>query len=168
MPDCKKKGSPPRSKPLQTKCILAHRHFRQQSHPSSPLSLSLTVKVAFQADKVKQIFKKECNLAKTLWQDLAQQTNLNANWAGIIRYRRGQSRFWMYPHFPAVRYETRDLQIDFSRSGDVAWFYCLPDDINERKGQPASWENTRWSGVLERRRGRWVIVQMHFSFASES
>jgi hypothetical protein len=31
----------------------------------------------------------------------------------------------------------------------------------------ASWENTRWTGVVEKRDGRWVIVQQHFSFASD-
>jgi len=25
--------------------------------------------------------------------------------------------------------------------------------------------NTRWTGVLEKRKEKWVIVQMHFSFA---
>jgi len=49
----------------------------------------------------------------------------------------------------------------------VAWWYCMLDDINEWDGQPASWENTRWTGVLEKREGKWVIVQMHFSFAKE-
>lgn len=39
------------------------------------------------------------------------------------------------------------------------------DDINEWKGQPANWENTRWTGVLEKRDNNWIIVQMHFSFA---
>jgi hypothetical protein len=47
----------------------------------------------------------------------------------------------------------------------VAWFYCILDDVNEWKGQPASWMNTRWTGVLEKRKEKWVIVQMHFSFA---
>ncbi len=74
--------------------------------------------------------------------------------------------FWMNPDFKAIRYEIRDLTINFSASGDVAWFYCILDDINEWKGQPASWENTRWTGVLEKRDTSWVIVQMHFSFAS--
>jgi ketosteroid isomerase-like protein len=73
--------------------------------------------------------------------------------------------FWMSPDFKAIRYEIRDLKINLSRSADVAWFYCLLDDVNEWKGQPASWLNTRWTGVLEKRDGRWVIVQMHFSFA---
>ncbi|MBN2011225.1 nuclear transport factor 2 family protein [candidate division KSB1 bacterium] len=75
--------------------------------------------------------------------------------------------FWMHDDFKAIRYEITDLHINFSQSGTIAWFYCMLDDINEWKGQPANWENTRWTGVLEKRAGNWVIVQMHFSFASE-
>jgi len=75
--------------------------------------------------------------------------------------------FWMSPDFKYVRHELRDLEITFARSGDVAWFYCVLDDINTYKGQPASWENTRWTGVVEKRDGRWVVVQQHFSFASD-
>jgi ketosteroid isomerase-like protein len=74
--------------------------------------------------------------------------------------------FWMNPDFKAIKYEIKELKINFSRSGDVAWFFCRLNDINEWKGQPASWENTRWTGVLEKRENKWIIVQMHFSFAS--
>jgi hypothetical protein len=73
--------------------------------------------------------------------------------------------FWMNPDFKAIRYDIKDLKISFSKSGDVAWFYGMLNDINEWKGQPASWENTRWTGVLEKRDNNWIIVQMHFSFA---
>jgi hypothetical protein len=75
--------------------------------------------------------------------------------------------FWMSPDFKAISYDIKDLNINFSRSGNVAWFFCILDDINEWKGQPANWENTRWTGILEKRDNRWVIVQMHFSFASD-
>ncbi len=71
--------------------------------------------------------------------------------------------FWASPDFRAIRHEIRELQITFSRSGYVAWFYCVLDDVNELRGQPASWINTRWTGVLEKRDGKWVMVQMHFS-----
>ena len=74
--------------------------------------------------------------------------------------------FWSSPDFKAIRYEIHDLVINLSNAGDVAWFYCRLDDINEWKGEPANRENTRWTGVLEKRDGRWQIVQMHFSFAS--
>jgi len=76
-------------------------------------------------------------------------------------------KLWGSPEFKAIRYEIRDLKIKLSKSGDVAWFFCILDDINEYKGQPANWENARWSGVLEKREGRWVMVQQHFSFAAK-
>jgi ketosteroid isomerase-like protein len=74
---------------------------------------------------------------------------------------------WASPDFKAIRYDIRDLKIDLSEQGNVAWFYCILDDINEWKGQPACWMNTRWTGVLEKRDGKWIMVQMHFSFAKD-
>ncbi len=85
---------------------------------------------------------------------------------GIAEFRKNES-FWGNPDFKAIRYEIRDLTINLSQTGDVAWFYGILDDVNEWKGKPACWLNTRWTGVLEKRDGRWVIVQMHFSFAKE-
>jgi hypothetical protein len=85
---------------------------------------------------------------------------------GFDDFRKGE-KFWGSPDFKAVRNEIRDLKISISGSGDVAWYYCVLDDINEWKGKPAGWMNTRWTGVLEIRDGKWVIVQMHFSFAKE-
>ena len=85
---------------------------------------------------------------------------------GIEEFKKGES-FWGSPDFRAVRYEIRDLRIKLSKSGDVAWFFCILDDINEWKGRPANWEDTRWTGVLEKRDGRWVMAQQHFSFAAK-
>ena len=85
---------------------------------------------------------------------------------GFEEFKRNEV-FWGSPDFKTVRYEIRDLIINFSKKGDVAWFYCILDDENEWKGQPASWINTRWTGVLEKRDGRWNLVQSHFSFAKE-
>jgi hypothetical protein len=85
---------------------------------------------------------------------------------GFQDFRKAEE-FWMSDDFKAIRYEISDLKITFSNSGEVAWFFCFLNDINEWKGQPASWENTRWTGVLEKRDNRWIIAQMHFSFASK-
>jgi hypothetical protein len=84
---------------------------------------------------------------------------------GFQEFRKAE-QIWMSDDFKAIRYEISDLKITFSRSGEVAWFICTLDDINEYKGQPASWEDTRWTGVLEKRDDRWTMVQMHFSFAA--
>jgi len=59
--------------------------------------------------------------------------------------------FWRSPDFKYVRHELKDLKITFARCGEVAWFYCILDDINTYKGEPASWENARWTGVVEKR-----------------
>jgi len=71
--------------------------------------------------------------------------------------------FFMSDDFKAIRYEIRDLVVNLSSSGDVAWYHARLDDYNEWKGTPANWEDVRWTGVLEKQNGRWVIVQMHFS-----
>ncbi len=75
--------------------------------------------------------------------------------------------FWMDPRFKAVKCEIWDMRIDVSRSGDVAWWSCMLNDLAEWDGKPTGWKDTRWSGVLEKRDGKWLIVQMHFSFASD-
>jgi hypothetical protein len=85
---------------------------------------------------------------------------------GFSQFKRNDS-IWGSPDFKAVRYEIRDLTINLAEKGNVAWFYCILDDINEWKGKPACWMNTRWTGVLEKRGKRWIMVQMHFSFAKE-
>jgi ketosteroid isomerase-like protein len=84
---------------------------------------------------------------------------------GFEEFKKAE-KFWGSPDFKAVRYDIRDLRIRLSRSGDVAWFFAILDDINEWKGRPANWEDTRWTGVLEKRDGRWVMAQQHFSFAA--
>ncbi|MBN2281181.1 MAG: nuclear transport factor 2 family protein [Candidatus Marinimicrobia bacterium] len=72
--------------------------------------------------------------------------------------------FWMDDNFQYIKHEIRDLKITFSKSGEVAWFFCRLNDINTWRGEPASWENVRWTGVLEKMKCRWVIRQQHFSF----
>jgi len=77
------------------------------------------------------------------------------------------SEIFKNPEFVYVRHELNDLQITISKSKDVAWFYCVLDDINTWQGQPANWENARRTGVLEKRNGVWLIAQQHFSFPLE-
>ncbi len=74
---------------------------------------------------------------------------------------------FMNDAFKATKFEVKDLKINLSGSGTVSWFSCYLDDHGEWYGKPSSWINSRWTGVLEKREGKWVIVQMHFSFAKE-
>lgn len=74
---------------------------------------------------------------------------------------------WMDPRFKATACDVRELRVSLSRSGDVAWWSAMLDDLAEWDGKPTGWKDTRWTGVLEKRDGAWVIVQMHFSFAAD-
>jgi len=75
--------------------------------------------------------------------------------------------FWMDPRFKATHSEVRDLRLTIARDGGVAWFSAILDDLGEWDGRPIGWKDTRWTGVIEKRDGRWVIVQMHFSFDAD-
>jgi hypothetical protein len=75
--------------------------------------------------------------------------------------------FWLDPRYKATQTEIRDMRIDMSPSGVTAWWACVLDDLGEWDGKPIGWKDTRWTGVLEKRDGKWLIVQMHFSFASD-
>jgi len=77
---------------------------------------------------------------------------------------KNDTAFWASPNFKAVGHEIHDLRINFSKNGNVAWYYCVLDDYNTWKGQPANWERVRWTGVLEKRRGVWRVVQQHYSW----
>jgi len=85
---------------------------------------------------------------------------------GISEFKKAE-RFWLDPRFKHVKFETWDMHINISNDGTTAWYYCMLNDINDWDGQSASWENTRWTGVLEKRDGKWKMVQMHFSHSVE-
>jgi hypothetical protein len=74
---------------------------------------------------------------------------------------------WKNPDLAYDHHELRDLRIDLSPHRDVAWFSTLADDCSRYKGKTGCWKDTRVTGVLLKQKGRWVIVQMHFSFAAD-
>lgn len=86
---------------------------------------------------------------------------------GFDAFIRMVDQVFMNEAFRATGFSVRDLKINISNSGDVAWYSAILDDHGEWQGRPSSWIDTRWTGVLEKRKGKWVIVQMHFSFAAD-
>jgi len=49
------------------------------------------------------------------------------------------------------------------KSGEVAWISCLLDMEVTSLGESFSLEGMRLTGVMEKRNGNWVIVQLHAS-----
>lgn len=86
---------------------------------------------------------------------------------GFPAFKRMGERSWMNDSFKATDYAIRELRLNFSSSGEVAWYSCMLDDHAEWNGKPGGWADCRWTGTLEKRDGRWVIVQMHFSLAKD-
>ena len=86
---------------------------------------------------------------------------------GFEAFKKLGERVWMKEEFKATDYAIRDLRLKFAELGNAAWYSCMLDDHAEWNGQPTGWDNCRWTGMLEKRGGKWVIVQMHFSFPKD-
>lgn len=86
---------------------------------------------------------------------------------GFEAFKKLEARVWMKDEFKATDFTVRELRVKFAEMGNAAWFSCFLDDHAEWNGQPIGWDNARWTGMLEKRNGRWVIVQMHFSFPKD-
>jgi len=87
---------------------------------------------------------------------------------GFQAFQKLVKDLFINPDLKPTGSEIRDMRITLSRSGDVAWYSCILDDYGEWQDKPYAWMNTRWTGVLEKRDGKWLIMQMHFSFASDA
>ena len=86
---------------------------------------------------------------------------------GFEAFKNYAKRSWTDPAFKATRFEVKELRINISKSSTVAWYSCFLDDFGEWDGREVGWVNARWTGVLEKRDGKWVLTQMHFSFPKD-
>ena len=87
----------------------------------------------------------------------------NSRVVGLESFKRYAEQ-WKDPDFRGTRFEFRDLRIVFSDSGDVAWYSGYLDDCYSYKGKEACLENVFQTGVLEKKDGQWIHVQMHGSY----
>ena len=74
---------------------------------------------------------------------------------------------WMDPRNKVIGFDIHDLRLVISRTGEVAWFSAVVDDEGEWDGKPWGTKGIRWTGVVEKRKGQWVIVQQHMSTAAD-
>ena len=57
-------------------------------------------------------------------------------------------------------------KININNTGNTAWFSEIVNYNFIRDSIPMSYEGIRYTGVLEKRDGKWVIVQSHMSIPS--
>lgn len=96
------------------------------------------------------------------------QPDSRATIKGFEDFKRFSERVFMVDACQPKGSTIKDLRVTLSRSGDVAWFSCLLDDWGEWEGTPWNWKDTRWTGVLQKADGRWVMMQQHFSLAEDA
>lgn len=110
-------------------------------------------------DRLFAIFPEDPNLF--LFQPNSTQTVV-----GGKAFRDGTAQ-WRDPDNFYLRHEIRDLRINISESGTVAWWSAVLDDCGSYGGRELCWKDCRWTGVAEKRQGTWVVAQAHFSFAAD-
>ncbi len=88
-------------------------------------------------------------------------TDAVEHWVGWEALKEALQKQWEAFENPEIT--VRDQVIHLSLSGTVAW-YTLSLDFDVVFGREAvAWKGARSSGVLEKRDGKWVIVQFHNS-----
>ena len=75
---------------------------------------------------------------------------------------------WRNPDVRYAGHRFSDRQIHLSRAGDTSWFSCVLEDCAQVKDRGPRCFTSRYTGVLEKRNGRWLIVQQHFSLPAEA
>lgn len=68
-----------------------------------------------------------------------------------------------FESFGDTKLKVRDQVIKVNKSGNTAWFSEITDWNITTGGQKVELKDSRFTGVLEKRDGKWVIVQFHAS-----
>lgn len=95
------------------------------------------------------------------------QPSSQATIKGFAAFQAFAEEVFFNPAFKAISSDIKELRVTIGPSGDVAWFACLLDDIGEWDGRRIGWHDCRWTGVLEKRDGKWLLMQQHFSLPTD-
>lgn len=83
---------------------------------------------------------------------------------GFEGLKQNVENVWLKPEFKATKADFRDIQVHFSRDGQMAWFSCMLDDCGLWGEHEFRMLNVRNTGVLEKVDGKWRIIQTHASW----
>lgn len=88
-------------------------------------------------------------------------TDIGEIWKGWDELR--QDTIEQFKELEYYKANIKDLQIHLSADRNVAWYFHLLDARIKSNGTEHQWQNARFTGVLEKRDGSWVLVQTHVS-----
>ena len=76
-----------------------------------------------------------------------------------------------FEQFKALEYykaDIQDLTINVSDSGNTAWYFHRLDAEIKSNGEIIRLEEARFTGVVKKQNGRWVMAQTHVSVPESS
>jgi hypothetical protein len=118
-------------------------------------------------DSIGWAITKDFDYMYSLW---ANDENLFHFWltsdsetVGITAFKK-HCEIFKDPDFKGTHFEFKNLRINISRSGDVAWYSSYLDDCGVSKGKEYCIKDVLQTGVLEKRDGKWVQVLIHGSY----
>jgi uncharacterized protein (TIGR02246 family) len=88
-------------------------------------------------------------------------TDAAERWVGYESFENAMKKF--FESTEESKGTSRERVITVHKSGEVAWWSELYDATGKAQGEPFALEGMRVTGVLEKRNGNWVIVQVHTS-----
>lgn len=88
-------------------------------------------------------------------------TDAPEQWVGWESFKTSVAE--MFTALGNIKIAVKNRSIKVHPSGDVAWFSQIWDWDLVVEGKPIRSEGQRFTGVLEKRSGEWVIVQFHNS-----
>ena len=88
-------------------------------------------------------------------------TDAVEHWVGLTQLKESFQSQWAAFEEPVIT--LNDLVIKISESGTVAWYSLFINLRVKFKGEIIEWKGSRSTGVLEKRKGKWLIVQFHNS-----
>lgn len=92
-------------------------------------------------------------------------TDENELWIEKNAFGKTQER--AYNTFEKVKLSVRDKVLNMSEFGKTAWFYMRVNWFVESGGEKFKFNDIRTTGVLQKEKGFWKIVQLHTSLPVE-
>ncbi|MEJ2636377.1 MAG: nuclear transport factor 2 family protein [Calditrichia bacterium] len=111
--------------------------------------------------------------------DLDMLSNIIAHDADIVSFGTDASERWVgwnamkssaeqqFASFKNTKLDVHDQVIHIGSGDNVAWFSEIIDMSTTAQGQPIQLKGMRATGVLEKRNGKWLFVQLHHSIGVE-
>ena len=88
-------------------------------------------------------------------------TDAAERWIGYTALKEAVQK--QFDAFESTKMTVRDQVIKVHKSGEAAWFSEIADWNVIAMGDTIEIKDSRFTGVLEKRDGNWVIVQFHAS-----